>query len=598
MPGPQRNMYATKEKADFKALGKLLKYCKTYVVAIIVALIFAMIAAITSIIGPNKINDLMDVIESGIKSIDGIHMPDFLKICYFLISIYILGAMVNYGQQFIMADVTQKTSKRLRSDINKKINQLPLSYFDTTTRGDILSRITNDVDTISQTLSSTISNLVNAITLFIGVIIMMFLVNWVLALVTITSSVIGFLLIFLILSFSQKYFNKRQKNLGDMNGHIEEIYSNHHVVKSYNGENKAIEQFNVINNELYRNNYKSQFLSGLMQPIMNFSGNLSYASIFIVGVFLILNGNPNVGFGTIISFTIYARLFSQPLSTFAQSLTSIQQASAASKRVFEMLEAPNLEDESKKDKKLEEVKGDVEFRNVQFGYNDNNIIIKNFSIKLKSGQKVAIVGPTGAGKTTIVNLLMRFYEVTSGDILIDGVSIKDMKREEVHNLFDMILQDTWLFHGTVRENLVYNKENVTEETLDKVCKAVGLHHFIQTLPNGYDTILDDSINISEGQKQQLTIARAMIKDAPLLILDEATSSVDTRTEIVIQNAMDQLTIGRTSFVIAHRLSTIKNANIILVMNKGDIIEQGTHEQLLAKKGFYAELYNSQFEIVS
>jgi hypothetical protein len=598
MPGPQRNMYATKEKADFKALGKLLKYCKTYVVAIIVALIFAMIAAITSIIGPNKINDLMDVIESGIKSIDGIHMPDFLKICYFLISIYILGAIVNYGQQFIMADVTQKTSKRLRSDINKKINQLPLSYFDTTTRGDILSRITNDVDTISQTLSSTISNLVNAITLFIGVIIMMFLVNWVLALVTITSSVIGFLLIFLILSFSQKYFNKRQKNLGDMNGHIEEIYSNHHVVKSYNGENKAIEQFNVINNELYRNNYKSQFLSGLMQPIMNFSGNLSYASIFIVGVFLILNGNPNVGFGTIISFTIYARLFSQPLSTFAQSLTSIQQASAASKRVFEMLEAPNLEDESKKDKKLEEVKGDVEFRNVQFGYNDNNIIIKNFSIKLKSGQKVAIVGPTGAGKTTIVNLLMRFYEVTSGDILIDGVSIKDMKREEVHNLFDMILQDTWLFHGTVRENLVYNKENVTEETLDKVCKAVGLHHFIQTLPNGYDTILDDSINISEGQKQQLTIARAMIKDAPLLILDEATSSVDTRTEIVIQNAMDQLTIGRTSFVIAHRLSTIKNANIILVMNKGDIIEQGTHEQLLAKKGFYAELYNSQFEIVS
>lgn len=598
MPGPQRNMYATKEKADFKALGKLLKYCKTYVVAIIVALIFAMIAAITSIIGPNKINDLMDVIESGIKSIDGIHMPDFLKICYFLISIYILGAIVNYGQQFIMADVTQKTSKRLRSDINKKINQLPLSYFDTTTRGDILSRITNDVDTISQTLSSTISNLVNAITLFIGVIIMMFLVNWVLALVTITSSVIGFLLIFLILSFSQKYFNKRQKNLGDMNGHIEEIYSNHHVVKSYNGENKAIEQFNVINNELYRNNYKSQFLSGLMQPIMNFSGNLSYASIFIVGVFLILNGNPNVGFGTIISFTIYARLFSQPLSTFAQSLTSIQQASAASKRVFEMLEAPNLEDESKKDKKLEEVKGDVEFRNVQFGYNDNNIIIKNFSIKLKSGQKVAIVGPTGAGKTTIVNLLMRFYEVTSGDILIDGVSIKDMKREEVHNLFDMILQDTWLFHGTVRENLVYNKENVTEETLDKVCKAVGLHHFIQTLPNGYDTILDDSINISEGQKQQLTIARAMIKDAPLLILDEATSSVDTRTEIVIQNAMNQLTIGRTSFVIAHRLSTIKNANIILVMNKGDIIEQGTHEQLLAKKGFYAELYNSQFEIVS
>lgn len=598
MPGPQRNRYTTKEKADFKALGKLLKYCKSYVVAILVALFFAMVAAITSIIGPNKINDLMNVIESGIQSIDGISMPDFLKICYFLISIYILGAIVNYCQQFIMADVTQKTSKRLRSDINKKINQLPLSYFDTTTRGDILSRITNDVDTISQTLSSTIANLVNAITLFIGVIIMMFVVNWELALVTIASSIIGFILVFFILTFSQKYFNKRQKNLGDMNGHIEEIYSNHHVVKSYNGESKAIEQFDVINKELYRNNYKSQFLSGLMQPIMNFSGNLSYASIFIVGVFLILNGNSNVGFGTIISFTIYARLFSQPLSTFAQSLTSIQQASAASRRVFEMLEAPNLEDESKKNKKLEEVKGDVEFKNVQFGYHKDNLIIKNFSIELKRGQKVAIVGPTGAGKTTIVNLLMRFYEVTSGDILIDGVSIQEMKREEVHNLFDMILQDTWLFHGSVRENLVYNKENVTNEALDMVCKAVGLHHFIQTLPNGYDTILDDSINISEGQKQQLTIARAMIKDAPLLILDEATSSVDTRTEIVIQNAMDQLTVGRTSFVIAHRLSTIKNADIILVMNKGDIIEQGTHEQLLAKKGFYAELYNSQFEIVS
>ena len=553
MPGPQRNRYTTKEKADFKALGKLLKYCKSYVVAILVALFFAMVAAITSIIGPNKINDLMNVIESGIQS---------------------------------------------RSDINKKINQLPLSYFDTTTRGDILSRITNDVDTISQTLSSTIANLVNAITLFIGVIIMMFVVNWELALVTIASSIIGFILVFFILTFSQKYFNKRQKNLGDMNGHIEEIYSNHHVVKSYNGESKAIEQFDVINKELYRNNYKSQFLSGLMQPIMNFSGNLSYASIFIVGVFLILNGNSNVGFGTIISFTIYARLFSQPLSTFAQSLTSIQQASAASRRVFEMLEAPNLEDESKKNKKLEEVKGDVEFKNVQFGYHKDNLIIKNFSIELKRGQKVAIVGPTGAGKTTIVNLLMRFYEVTSGDILIDGVSIQEMKREEVHNLFDMILQDTWLFHGSVRENLVYNKENVTNETLDMVCKAVGLQHFIQTLPNGYDTILDDSINISEGQKQQLTIARAMIKDAPLLILDEATSSVDTRTEIVIQNAMDQLTVGRTSFVIAHRLSTIKNADIILVMNKGDIIEQGTHEQLLAKKGFYAELYNSQFEIVS
>ena len=505
---------------------------------------------------------------------------------------------MGYLQQYIMAGVTQSTSKNLRTDIDRKINKLPLKYFDTTTRGDILSRVTNDIDVISQTLGSTISNLVNAIVLFIGVLIMMFITNWVLALVTIAASLVGFILMSLILGRSQKYFNRRQENLGELNGHIEEIYTYHNVVKSYNGAAKAKKEFTNINNKLFINNWKSQALAGLMHPLMNFAGNFSYAAIFIVGVALSINGSDAVTFGTIISFTIYARLFSQPLTTFGQAMMSIQQAAAASKRIFEMLLEEELEDESHKTKVLKDVKGDVEFKNVQFGYEPDELIIKNFTAHLKSGQKVAIVGPTGAGKTTIVNLLMRFYEINSGDIMIDGISTKELTRENVHDLFDMILQDTWLFKGTIRENLVYNKENVTDEELDKVCRAVGLRHFIKTLKKGYDTMLDDSISLSEGQKQQLTIARAMIKDAPLLILDEATSSVDTRTELVIQKAMDELTKGRTSFVIAHRLSTIKNADVILVMRDGDIIEMGNHEELIGKHGFYAELYNSQFEKVS
>lgn len=454
--------------------------------------------------------------------------------------------------------------------------------------------MTNDVDTISQTLGSTISNLVNAITTFIGVVIMMFVVNWILALVTIGTSIVGFMLMFLILSKSQKYFNRRQQNLGEMNGHIEEIYTNHSVVKSYNAENNAKDKFDEINKKLFTNNWKSQSLSGLMPPLMNFAGNLSYAVIFIVGVAMILGGSSAITFGTIISFTIYARLFSQPLTTIAQAMSSIQQASAASKRIFEMLEEKELEDESHKTQVIENVQGNVEFKNVKFGYDKDELVIKGFSANLKKGQKVAIVGPTGAGKTTIVNLLMRFYEVDEGDILIDGISTKNMKREDVHQLFDMILQDTWLFNGTIRENLVYNKVGVTDEKLDEVCNAVGLKHFISTLKDGYDTKLDSGLGLSEGQKQQLTIARAMIKDSPLLILDEATSSVDTRTELVIQEAMDKLTEGRTSFVIAHRLSTIKNADVILVLKDGDIIEQGNHETLLAQNGFYAELYNSQF----
>ena len=598
MPGPgfKPNMNASgkREKTDFKSIKKLLSYCKPYIPAIIVALLLAVAGAITTIVGPEKISDLMDIITSGLTNVNGINMTKFIEVVIFLICLYAGGAVANYLQQFIMATVTQKTAKKLRSDINKKINKLPLKYFDTTTRGDILSRVTNDVDTISQTLGSTISNLVNAITTFIGVVIMMFVVNWILALVTIGTSIVGFMLMFLILSKSQKYFNRRQQNLGEMNGHIEEIYTNQNVVKSYNAENNAKDKFDEINKKLFTNNWKSQSLSGLMPPLMNFAGNLSYAVIFIVGVAMILGGSSAITFGTIISFTIYARLFSQPLTTIAQAMSSIQQASAASKRIFEMLEEKELEDESHKTQVIENVQGNVEFKNVKFGYDKDELVIKGFSANLKKGQKVAIVGPTGAGKTTIVNLLMRFYEVDEGDILIDGISTKNMKREDVHQLFDMILQDTWLFNGTIRENLVYNKVGVTDEKLDEVCNAVGLKHFISTLKDGYDTKLDSGLGLSEGQKQQLTIARAMIKDSPLLILDEATSSVDTRTELVIQEAMDKLTEGRTSFVIAHRLSTIKNADVILVLKDGDIIEQGNHETLLAQNGFYAELYNSQF----
>ncbi len=596
--GPGRHMPVDREKADLKSLKSLLAYCKPYFPAIITSLVFATITAITTIITPDKVSELMDIITAGIALPDGVNMDELLKVVIFLICTYGVGIIVGYLQQYIMAGVTQSTSKNLRTDIDRKINKLPLKYFDTTTRGDILSRVTNDIDVISQTLGSTISNLVNAIVLFIGVLIMMFITNWVLALVTIAASLVGFILMSLILGRSQKYFNRRQENLGELNGHIEEIYTYHNVVKSYNGAAKAKKEFTDINNKLFINNWKSQALAGLMHPLMNFAGNFSYAAIFIVGVALSINGSDAVTFGTIISFTIYARLFSQPLTTFGQAMMSIQQAAAASKRIFEMLLEEELEDESHKTKVLKDVKGDVEFKNVQFGYEPDELIIKNFTAHLKSGQKVAIVGPTGAGKTTIVNLLMRFYEINSGDIMIDGISTKELTRENVHDLFDMILQDTWLFKGTIRENLVYNKENVTDEELDKVCRAVGLRHFIKTLKKGYDTMLDDSISLSEGQKQQLTIARAMIKDAPLLILDEATSSVDTRTELVIQKAMDELTKGRTSFVIAHRLSTIKNADVILVMRDGDIIEMGNHEELIGKHGFYAELYNSQFEKVS
>ncbi|MCQ2465347.1 MAG: ABC transporter ATP-binding protein/permease [Oscillospiraceae bacterium] len=596
MPPMGRMMRANMhpEKADAGALKKILVYCKRYLPAVAVALVMGICSAYATIIGPEKISDLINEIMKGIMS--EVDMEAFKNICFTLAAIYGAGSLLSYMQHFITATVTQYTSRRLRTDIDRKINRLPLRYFDTTTRGDILSRVTNDVDTISQTLSTSSANLINSLTLFIGVIWKMFDTNWLLALVTIASSFLGFFFMGIILRQSQKYFNRKQTDLGAMNGHIEEIYTNHNIVHAFGAKGIETEKFNTINERLYDSNWRSQFLSGMMFPVMGFVGNLAYALIFIIGVAFIVNGNDKVTLGTIMAFVIYAKLFSQPLSTFAQSMTQLQQASAASKRVFEMLESEEMPDESAKTAVPAGVKGNVEFRNVKFGYNPDKTIIHDFSAKLSAGQKVAIVGPTGAGKTTMVNLLMRFYDIDEGDILIDGVSVNDMKRENVHDLFDMILQDTWLFEGTIRDNLVYNRENVTDEELDRACAAVGLSHFIATLPDSYDTLLSDSLNLSEGQKQQLTIARAMIKDAPLLILDEATSSVDTRTELVIQEAMDKLTEGRTSFVIAHRLSTIKNADIILVMKDGDIIEQGNHSELLEKKGFYADLYNSQFVV--
>lgn len=597
MPGPmmRKNMPQEKEKADSKSLKKIFVYCKRFLPAFIVAVIFAIDGAYASIIGPEKISDMMNLITTGIMA--GIDIEAVEDIAFKLVIIYAVGSLLRYGQQFITATITQKASKGLRSDINGKINRLPLRYFDTTTKGDVLSRMTNDVDMIGQTLGTSAANLISATALLVGVTYKMFSVNWILALTTILSSLLGFILMGVILGKSQKYFNRQQEYLGTMNGQVEEVYTNHNIVNAFGGKQNEVAKFNKTNEDMFDSNWKSQFLSGMMQPIMMFVGNLSYVLIFVVGVSFIVNGNDAVTLGTLVSFVIYSKLFSQPLTTFAQAMTSLQQASAASRRVFELLDSEEMADESKKKIVSAQVNGNVEFKNVHFRYESGKPIIRDFSASLKQGQKVAIVGPTGAGKTTIVNLLMRFYDVQSGDILIDGVSTKTMRRETVHDLFDMILQDTWLFEGTVRENLVYNKQDVSDERLDQVCEAVGLRHFIKTLPNGYDTVLNESVSLSEGQKQQLTIARAMIKDSPLLILDEATSSVDTRTELVIQDAMDRLTENRTSFVIAHRLSTIRDADIILVMKDGDIIEQGDHDTLLKQNGFYAELYNSQFENV-
>ena len=473
---------------------------------------------------------------------------------------------------------------------------MPLKYFDSPSIGDVLSRVTNDVDMIGQTLNQSVTTFVTAVVMLVGSVIMMFVTNWIMAFTAIGSSLIGFVFMFLIMGKSQKYFARQQQYLGDINGHIEESYAGHNVVKAYNAEGNVKKTFNEINYKLYTSAWKSQFFSSLMQPLMAFIGNLGYVAVCVVGAVLLVNGTI-ADYGTIIAFTLYVRLFTSPLSQLAQAFTSMQTAAAASERVFEFLEEPQLSDESGKTAYLapENVRGDVTFEHVRFGYDEDRVIIHDFSAEAKAGQKIAIVGPTGAGKTTMVNLLMRFYEVNGGCIKIDGIPTNELTRENVHDLFCMVLQDTWLFDGTIRENVVYSKENVSDEEVVRACKAVGLDHFVRTLPHGYDTVLDDKANLSAGQKQLVTIARAMIENAPMLILDEATSSVDTRTEELIQKAMDKLTVGRTSFIIAHRLSTIRNADLILVMKDGDIIEKGSHEQLLAQNGFYAELYNSQFE---
>ena len=596
MRGPGMGRRPAEKSKDIKGTWmKIIRYCKRYLAVIVVALICAVAGTILTILGPDKLSDLTKVITEGIAT--GIDMERVKSIGLTLVAFYVGSAILSFGQQFIMATVTQNVTKQLRSDISGKINRLPMAYYNKTSTGDVLSRVTNDVDMISQSMNQSIGNLVSAVALFFGSLIMMFKTNVIMTLTAVIATMIGFGLMSLITIHSQKYFSRQQANLGALNGHIEEIYSGHTVVKAYNGEKNAKKVFDELNNNLRDSAFKAQSLSGLMQPLMAFIGNFGYVAVCVMGAVLTMKGY--IGFEVIVAFMMYIRLFTQPLAQIAQATQSLQSAAAAGERVFAFLGAEEMSDESDKTEKLGKAEGYVDFEHVKFGYEDTDkIIIHDFSAKAKPGQKIAIVGPTGAGKTTLVNLLMRFHEIQSGDIKIDGISTRDMKREEVRSQFCMVLQDTWLFEGTVRENLVYNTENVSEEKIEAACKAVGLDHFIRTLPHGYDTILNDQVSLSQGQKQQLTIARAMIADKPMLILDEATSSVDTRTELQIQKAMDALMQNRTSFVIAHRLSTIKNADLILVLKDGDIIESGNHEELLAKGGFYADLYNSQFDQAS
>ncbi len=588
----------TGEKAkNFKsAIKRLLKELKRYRILIIIALILAILSSMLSIFAPNKLSDLTDEIQKGL--IGSMNLDAIKSIALFLTGLYLCSALFNFIQSICMTNVANRFANHLRRSISEKINRLPLKYFDKHQAGDTLSRVTNDIDMIAQSMNQSLAGLVSSVTLFIGTIIMMFFTNWIMAITAIIASFIGFTGMILILKNSQKYFIEKQTELGNLNGHIEEIYSGLNVVKAYNGKEASDREFEILNQKVCDSNRKSQFLSGLMQPIMAFIGNFGYVAVCIVGALLTMNGA--ISFGVIVAFITYVRLFTSPLSQIAQAMTQLQSTAAASERVFEFLDEEEMKDQKEITKVLnkEDVKGNIEFDNVVFKYDGNDKpTITNFTATAKSGQKIAIVGPTGAGKTTMVNLLMKFYDIDSGDIKIDGISAKELSRENIHDLFTMVLQDTWLFEGTVKENIIYNRENISDEEVKKVCEEVGLDHFIKTLPKGYNSILSENDSVSAGQRQLLTIARAMIDKSPFLILDEATSNVDTRTEELVQIAMDKLTKGRTSFIIAHRLSTIKNADLILVMKEGNIIEQGNHEELMKQNGAYAELYNSQFELM-
>lgn len=593
-PGVSSMVAMDKSNDLQKAYSDFFDYLGRYKLLLGVAIIFSIIGAIFNLIGPGKFSEITNLITEGLSGI--IALDKITDIAILLVVLYVLGFVLNYIQGFIMATITQNVTKNMRHDIESKINRLPLKYFDSVPIGDVLSRVTNDVDTIGQMMNQSFSTLVSSAALLLGSLIMMFSTNAMMATSGVLATLLGIFLMFLVIGKSQVHFKGQQEELGIIDGQIEEIYGGHTVVKLYNAVADAREKFHDSNERLFNSAWKAQFLSGIMMPLMIFIGNLAYVIVCIVGAILAAKGS--ISFGVIVAFMLYIRLFTQPLQNLSQAATSVQSMAAACERVFDFLSEEEIGDESDKKEFLQTVKGDVTFSHVRFGYEEEQTIIKDFSAQIKAGQKVAIVGPTGAGKTTMVNLLMRFYEINSGKIQIDGMDIGNLTRDNIHNLFGMVLQDTWLFEGTIRENICYGKKNISDERLDEICEAVGLLDMIHQEPEGYDTVLDDKASLSIGQKQLITIARAMVEDAPLMILDEATSSVDTRTELKVQKAMDLLTNGRTSFVIAHRLSTIRNADLILVMKDGDVIESGNHEELLKRKGFYAALYNSQFEEAS